>query len=154
VLVIAKSNAVVVLSDLSHVYDGTAKSASASTVPPGLNVVLTYDGSPNAPTNVGSYTVVGTIVELNYQGSATNTLVISPAATPFPITFIGFTNGIVTLTWDAISNRTYRVQYVTNVGDTNWTDIAPDVTATGPSASLTNAVGSDPRRFYRVLLLP
>ena len=153
-LTILKSNAVVVLSDLSHVYDGTAKAASASTVPPGLNVVLSYDGSPEAPTNAGSYTVVGTIVELNYQGSATNTLLILPAATPFPITFIGFTNGVVTVTWDSVSNRTYRVQYVTNVSDTNWTDIVPDVTASGPSASQTNAVGTDPRRFYRVLLLP
>jgi hypothetical protein len=61
---------------------------------------------------------------------------------------------VVTVTWDSVSNRTYRVQYVTNVSDTNWTDIVPDVTASGPSASQTNAVGTDPRRFYRVLLLP
>jgi len=42
-------------------------------------VVLTYNGSANAPTNAGSYTVIGTINDANYQGSATNTLVISPA---------------------------------------------------------------------------
>ena len=41
---------------------------------------MTYNGSANAPTNAGSYTVIGTINDANYQGSATNTLVISPAA--------------------------------------------------------------------------
>jgi len=32
--------------------------------------------------NVGSYTVIGTINDANYQGSATNTLVISNAIRP------------------------------------------------------------------------
>ena len=41
---------------------------------------FTYDGSPNAPINVGSYTVIGTINDSNYRGSATNTLVINPPA--------------------------------------------------------------------------
>src|SRR5512139_958989 len=76
-LTIAKSNAVVTLGNLSQVYDGTAKSASATTVPPGLTVTLTYDGSPNAPTNAGGYTVIGTIVNVNYAGAATNTLTIA-----------------------------------------------------------------------------
>ena len=34
---------------------------------------------PQSPTNAGSYTVIGTINDANYQGSATNTLVISQA---------------------------------------------------------------------------
>lgn len=37
---------------------------------------LTYNGSVNAPINGGSYTVVGTINDPNYQGSATSTLAI------------------------------------------------------------------------------
>ena len=45
-----------------------------------MTVNLTYNGSANAPTNAGSYTVIGTINDANYQGSATNTLVISQAA--------------------------------------------------------------------------
>ena len=39
---------------------------------------LTYNGSPNAPTNVGSYTVIGTVSTPNYVGGATNALVITP----------------------------------------------------------------------------
>ena len=78
-LVISKAAATVTLGNLNPVYDGTAKSVSVTTTPPGLTVNLTYNGSPNAPTNAGSYTVVGTVVDNNYAGSATNTLVIGKA---------------------------------------------------------------------------
>ena len=81
-LVIAPSNAPIVLGNLAVVYDGSAKSASVTTVPAGLTVNVTYAGSANAPTNVGSYEVIGTISELNYVGSATNTLVIAPSNAP------------------------------------------------------------------------
>jgi hypothetical protein len=77
-LVIAPSNAPVTLGNLSAVYNGSSHAASATTVPVGLTVVLSYNGNAAAPTNVGSYQVIGTIVETNYVGSATNTLVISP----------------------------------------------------------------------------
>jgi hypothetical protein len=70
----------VVLGNLSHTYDGTPKSASATTTPPSLAVTFTYNGLPNAPVNAGSYTVVGTINDANYQGAATNTLIINKAA--------------------------------------------------------------------------
>jgi len=72
-------NATVTLANLTQTYTGSAISATATTVPGGLTVNLTYNGSPNAPTNAGSYTVVGTINDPNYGGSATGTLVINPA---------------------------------------------------------------------------
>lgn len=70
----------VTLGNLFQTRDGTAKPVSATTDPPGLAVDVTYDGSPNAPTNTGSYTVVGMINDPCYQGGATNTLVIHPPA--------------------------------------------------------------------------
>ncbi len=79
-LVIAKATAVVNLSNLNQVYDGTPKTVTASTTPAGLTVDLTYDTSSTAPTNAGSYAVVGTINDPNYNGTANATLVISPAA--------------------------------------------------------------------------
>jgi hypothetical protein len=63
---------------LLQIYDGTAKAVSVTTTPPGLAVIVTYNGLPDAPTNVGSYTVIGTVSDLNYQGGATDTLVIMP----------------------------------------------------------------------------
>ncbi len=74
---IAKATAQVTLSNLSYFYDGTPKAATATTSnPAGLNVTVTYNGSTTAPTNVGSYNVVATVDDPNYQGQATGTLVI------------------------------------------------------------------------------
>jgi hypothetical protein len=78
-LVISKATGTITLGNLSHVYDGTPKWATAATNPPGLTVNITYNGSATAPTNVGSYAVVATINDPNYQGSANGTLVISKA---------------------------------------------------------------------------
>ena len=66
------------LDNLSAAYDGTPKSATATTTPSGLAVSVTYDGSATAPTALGSYAVVGTITADNYTGSAEGTLVIGP----------------------------------------------------------------------------
>jgi hypothetical protein len=67
------------LAGLSATYDGAPKLATATTNPSGLTVNFTYNGSATAPTNAGSYAVVGTISDLNYQGSASGTLVIVSA---------------------------------------------------------------------------
>ncbi|MGN6644780.1 MAG: MBG domain-containing protein, partial [Verrucomicrobiota bacterium] len=64
------------LSNLSQAYDGTPKSVTVTTAPEGFPVQLTYDGSPNAPVEVGTYEVIGTVLDNDYQGSATNNLVI------------------------------------------------------------------------------
>ena len=78
-LTVTKANATITLGNLNQVYDGTAKAATATTTPSGLAVNFTYNGSTTAPTSAGSYTVVGTINDANYQGTATNTLVINKA---------------------------------------------------------------------------
>jgi hypothetical protein len=78
-LTITNANATVTLGNLSQTYDGTQKTATATTNPSGLAVTFTYNGSATAPTNASSYTVVGTINDANYQGSATGTLTIAKA---------------------------------------------------------------------------
>ncbi|MGD9875039.1 MAG: MBG domain-containing protein, partial [Kiritimatiellia bacterium] len=71
----------VTLGSLTQTYDGTPKSATATTVPVGLTVDLTYNGSGTAPTEAGSYAVTGTVNDVNYAGSATDTLVIEAGVT-------------------------------------------------------------------------
>jgi hypothetical protein len=78
-LVIGKATATVTLGSLSATYNGSAKAATATTSPAGLTVDFTYDGSATAPTNAGTYAVVGTINDVNYQGSANGSLVIGKA---------------------------------------------------------------------------
>ncbi len=76
---ITKTAASVIINDLVQTYDGIAKPVSVTTNPVGLTVDITYDGATTVPTNAGDYTVVATINDPNYQGSATETLTITKA---------------------------------------------------------------------------
>ena len=75
----AVTAATVALGNLAASYDGTPKSASATTSPAGITVNLTYNGLATVPTNAGSYAVVAAIADVNYTGSASGTLVIAKA---------------------------------------------------------------------------
>ncbi len=79
-LVVSKGAATVTLTNLNATYDGTPKPAAATTDPAGLTVEFTYDGSATAPSAVGSYAVTGTVVDANWLGEATGTLVIGKMA--------------------------------------------------------------------------
>jgi MBG domain/CARDB len=92
-LTINKANATVTLSNLNHTYDGTPKTATATANQTVDAISITYNSSPRAPTNAGSYAVVATIVDDNYQGSATGTLVIAKASQ--------------TITFGALANKLY-----------------------------------------------
>ena len=72
-------SATVTLSDLTQTYTGSPLPVTATTTPPGLTLKITYNGSPNPPTTVGSYPVVATVQNVNYIGSATGTLKIRQA---------------------------------------------------------------------------
>lgn len=58
----------------------------------------------------------------------------------------------ITLNWNAITGRTYRVQFKQDLNATNWTDLPPDIIAPGNVASRTDTL-QNPQRFYRVNLL-
>ncbi|MBV8856154.1 MAG: Ig-like domain repeat protein [Acidobacteria bacterium] len=82
-LSVSKAAAGVTLGGLAQTFDGAAKSATATTAPPGLNVSFSYSQNGQAvpsPTNAGSYDVTATVNDSNYQGSATGTLVIGKAS--------------------------------------------------------------------------
>ena len=73
------------LSNLNQTYSGLPESATATIAGLGASsFTFTYNGSATAPTAAGSYTVAATLVNANYQGSATGTLVIAQA--PLTIT--------------------------------------------------------------------
>jgi hypothetical protein len=76
---VSKATASVTLGSLNQTYTGSPVSATATTNPAGLTVNFTYNGSVTSPTAAGTYTVVGTINDPNYQGSATGTLTIAKA---------------------------------------------------------------------------
>lgn len=73
-----KIPATVTLADLTAIYEGTAQAVTANTIPSGLTVEITYNGSPTPPSAPGTYQVNAVINDANYQGSASGLLVISP----------------------------------------------------------------------------
>jgi len=92
-LTVNRATATLVLGSLSATYNGSPHSASATTTPSSLSAGYTYNGSATAPIDAGTYAVVGTISDPNYQGSTSGTLTIAKAiptitwATPIPIFF-------------------------------------------------------------------
>jgi endo-1,4-beta-xylanase len=79
-LTVNKAAAAISLSGLRVLYDGSPHAAVVTTVPAGVIVEVTYDGSAAPPTAPGSYLVVATANDPNYFGSATATLVIATNA--------------------------------------------------------------------------
>ncbi|MDP2138299.1 MAG: MBG domain-containing protein, partial [Candidatus Didemnitutus sp.] len=130
-LTIGRAAATVTLGSLAHTYDGTAKSATATTNPAGLTVGFTYDGGGIVPTNAGSYAIVGTISHANHQGSAGGTLVIAKADQ--------------TISFTGPANQTYHATPITlsataSSGLTvSFAAMAGPASVTGSSLTLTGA---------------
>jgi hypothetical protein len=70
------ATAQVTLSNLEVEYDGTPRSVTVSTDPPDLAVEVTYNGSSELPVRAGTYAVEATVIDPNYEGSATASFVI------------------------------------------------------------------------------
>ncbi|MEY3275846.1 MAG: hypothetical protein RL153_1112, partial [Verrucomicrobiota bacterium] len=94
-LVITKAPATISLGNLNQSYDGSPRRVVAVTDPPGLSWTATYNGSTNAPSNLGFYPVVATISDPNYAGFTNGTLTVKagnpgarPAATPQPPAYL------------------------------------------------------------------
>src|SRR5205814_6919735 len=75
-----KLTAAVSLGNLTQSYTGSPVAPAVTTDPAGLGVQVTYNGSTTPPTAIGSYAVVATVQDDNYQGTAAGTLVISQVA--------------------------------------------------------------------------
>src|SRR5262245_25974580 len=71
----------VTLLGLVQTYDGEPKPVTVFTDPPNLAVALLYDGSVIPPTEPGSYTVLGVILDPIFPVVAKDILTISPAVT-------------------------------------------------------------------------
>jgi hypothetical protein len=76
--IIQKAAATITISNSSPIYDGNPKSVTVVSVPSTLNRTVTYNGSTTPPTNAGTYDVVVTINDINYQGTKTDTLTVVP----------------------------------------------------------------------------
>jgi hypothetical protein len=131
--------------------NGQTLATSGVTGSPSLTTIA------NASSPAGIYTIVvtnGTLNATNYTYSFVDgTLVISnvqPAILSMVMT--GTTN--IVITWSAISNLTYSVQYQSNINAATWFNLTPDVTATNSIASAVDNPNGATARFYRIVIVP
>src|SRR5882672_6866908 len=105
--------------------------------------------------NGGSYTIK--LVAFGPGGTntfvRTNYVVVSNVPPPV-IEAISVSNDVISLTWSTISGKTYRVQRNDDLGSANWSNLAPDVPASGASSSQDYPLGPGPQGFYRVQFVP
>jgi hypothetical protein len=62
-------------------------------------------------------------------------------------------NNSLSFTWNSLTSMVYQVQYSTNLATTNWFNLSTN-TAIGSTLTVTNAVGTNSQRFYRIRWLP
>lgn len=72
-------SAVVIITELEHIYDGSAKRVFVTTIPGGLPIKVTYNGNTQAPTDAGSYAVHAEVTARFWEGSDDEEMVINPA---------------------------------------------------------------------------
>lgn len=76
---VSKATATITVSDLVYQYDGTEKAPVVTTNPDGLNYTIDFGGV--TPMELGDYPFVITVNDDNYQGSTSETLVITDLQT-------------------------------------------------------------------------
>ena len=59
----------------------------------------------------------------------------------------------VDICWAGLTNQMYKVQYRTNLSDTNWIDLGSPVLGTGTNYVTDRIIGT-PQRFYQVIRVP
>ena len=80
---------------------------------------------------------------------------ISVTAVP-PVIFQSMTksNNTVAFSWSAMSGLVYQMQYKTNLTQASWVNLGSAITASNSVVTATDSPGTDPQRFYRLLVLP
>jgi hypothetical protein len=98
-----------------------------------ITIVVADDGAPN----------------LSDSESVTITVHSPPL-----ISSISLAETAVTISWTAIAQTTYVVQYKSTLEEVTWHDLPGDVVASSSSASKTDTLGADSQRFYRIFVAP
>lgn len=88
-------------------------------------------------------------VPFSFQVYEPNAVVGGPV-----LTSITLNGGNATVAWTAVAGKTYTLQFKATLSDLTWTNVPGAVVAAGATATKTDTVGVNARRFYRVLQAP
>jgi hypothetical protein len=79
---------------------------------------------------------------------------VAVALSPPVFQNVTLNNGLITLTWSAIPDRRYQLQYSSDLTPTAWQNLGNTTTATNGTISAGDAPEPVRQRFYRIVLLP
>jgi len=100
--------------------------------------------------DTGAYSVIVS----NDYGALTSSAANLSVVAPLVINSIRVSNGVASVSWNAIPGNNYSLQNNGGIDQTNWSDPGPALQATGSVLTATNSISGSTQRFYRVFLTP
>jgi hypothetical protein len=74
--------------------------------------------------------------------------------TDLRISSMSLTNGTMAFGWASIPGRTYRVEFKDRLDAPAWTPLGNDIPASESALAVTDPIGTNTQRIYRIVLLP
>lgn len=135
---------------------------------PSQTLAFSLDSGAPAGASINASSGVFTWTPTQAQGNSTNAVTVRVTDNGPPamsdsetisiivvgaprILSITIASGTATLQWSSYPGKTYRVQRSANL--ISWSNLGGTITASGYTSSITDPVGSNLQRFYRVLLI-
>jgi len=124
-----------------------------------LTTLAVFDGANGAnPEAALIQSVDGSLYGTTQNGGPSDNGVVFRLTVPSLVPGLAFRtsallpNGTIILTWNTVAGQTYQLQYVPNLGSTNWINLGSPILATGARTTISDVIGSNSQRFYRVVL--
>jgi hypothetical protein len=133
-----------------HVFGNNGTTPYKGTVNSSSNTALNNDLAPGALISASQLYLDLTDASDHLPVVADYTIPITVPAPAFQS--VTATGGTVTFTWSAVVSVVYQLQYCTDLGQGNWSNLVSAITATNAVMSASDSIGPDPQRFYRLLV--
>ncbi len=123
--------------------------------PPGGAMITGGGGqftwTPSAAQTPGAYDITVVVTD-NGPGALSDMDTFTVTVRPPPVAMITGSGGTsVSISFDTIPGRSYRVDYKTNIDDPVWLPLNAPIPAPGTSLEITDNFGGETQRFYKVL---